>query len=247
MSPRRGAEPTRLREYEQRSALPMVAAGVGFLVVYTVQVLAVGLPAWADRGLAVVNVSVWVVFGLDLVVRVVLSGRPVRYLAAHPVDVAAVLLPVLRPLKLLRVFTVGQNLFRGAGSAGLLQTTQAVVCAVGLLLLMGALAVLDAERGVPGATITGFADALWWAGATVTTVGYGDVYPVTGIGRVVAGALMVIGIALVGVVTATMAGWIVGQGDADDARERDELPARLDTLQAETGGLRGRLDTGDDG
>ena len=49
---------------------------------------------------------------------------------------------------------------------------------------------LDAERHAPGSHIHTFADSLWWALSTVTTVGYGDMYPVTGEGRLIAGAVM---------------------------------------------------------
>jgi voltage-gated potassium channel len=69
--------------------------------------------------------------------------------------------------------------------------------------------VLDAERGRPGANITDFGDAIWWAITAMTTVGYGDRFPVTGTGRFVTAGLMVGGIALVGVVTATLASWLV--------------------------------------
>ena len=70
---------------------------------------------------------------------------------------------------------------------------------------------LDNERGKPGANIETFGDAVWWAMTTVTTVGYGDRYPVTGMGRVIAGAVMVAGIALLGTVTATLASWLIDQ------------------------------------
>jgi voltage-gated potassium channel len=66
---------------------------------------------------------------------------------------------------------------------------------------LGALATLDAKRNSPGANITTFGDGLWWAATTVTTVGYGDRYPVTTEGRFVAIALKVVGIAVVGSVT----------------------------------------------
>lgn len=71
------------------------------------------------------------------------------------------------------------------------------------------LAILDAERNQPNANITTFGDALWWAMTTITTVGYRDRFPVTGAGRFVAAGLMVAGIALLGVVTATVAAWFV--------------------------------------
>lgn len=96
-------------------------------------------------------------------------------------------------------------------------------------MFLGALAVLDAERAVDDANIKSLGDAVWWAYPTVTTVGYGDHYPVTTSGRVVAVALMVVGIALVGSVTAAVAAWFIhhaqaeeADGAADDLRAPDE-------------------------
>jgi voltage-gated potassium channel len=79
------------------------------------------------------------------------------------------------------------------------------VIAVGL----GSIAILHAEQESPDANITTFGDALWWAATTVTTVRYGDRYPVTTSGRLVAVALMVVGISMVGAVTASVAAWMV--------------------------------------
>jgi voltage-gated potassium channel len=76
---------------------------------------------------------------------------------------------------------------------------------------LGAVAVLDAEQNAPGANITSFGDALWWACTTVTTVGYGDRYPVTTEGRMIAVVLMVVGIGVVGAVTASVAAWMVSR------------------------------------
>lgn len=86
-----------------------------------------------------------------------------------------------------------------------------------LVLFVASLAVLDAERGAKSATITTFGDALWWAMTTVTTVGYGDRYPITAEGRFIAGGLMLAGIALLGIVTASLASWLV-----DKVREVEE-------------------------
>lgn len=78
-----------------------------------------------------------------------------------------------------------------------------------LLVYVASLAILAQERDHPGATITSFGKALWWAITTVTTVGYGDLYPITFTGRLIAVSLMIGGISLIGVVTASLASWIV--------------------------------------
>ena len=109
--------------------------------------------------------------------------------------------------------------------------------AAALLLLMGALAALDAERNATGSNIQTFGDALWWAASTITTVGYGDVTPISTTGRFIAVALMVGGIALLGTVTATIASWFVEQvNEKEEAsqlatrQQVAELAARIDYL-----------------
>jgi voltage-gated potassium channel len=79
--------------------------------------------------------------------------------------------------------------------------------------------VLDAEQDASGANITTFGDALWWSATTVTTVGYGDLFPVTTTGRFVAVALMLVGIACIGAITAGVAAWLVAQVEADARAE----------------------------
>ena len=110
-----------------------------------------------------------------------------------------------------------------------------------VLVFVAAVAELDAERGAPKANITGFGDALWWAATTITTVGYGDHYPVTTEGRAIAVGLMVLGIALVGLLTASIAAWFVREvrQSEDEALEPVEvrlarLEAKLDQLLAAT-------------
>ncbi|MBA2946817.1 two pore domain potassium channel family protein [Streptomyces sp. PSKA28] len=78
-------------------------------------------------------------------------------------------------------------------------------------MLMGSWAVVAAERGAPGAGITTYPKALWWSVETATTVGYGDLYPVTLGGRIVATVVMAVGITTYGMVTAAIATWFVGR------------------------------------
>ena len=66
-----------------------------------------------------------------------------------------------------------------------------------------------------GANVTSIGDALWWAATTVTTVGYGDRYPVTTTGRVIAVILMIVGMALVSAITASIAAWFVSSLDVE--------------------------------
>jgi len=130
-------------------------------------------------------------------------------------------LPLLRPLRLLRLLVVFSVLNRRIG--GRLRGRLAVYTGgtAALLALCAALGVLSAERGHDGANINSFGDSIWWAITTMTTVGYGDRYPVTGLGRAIAAMLMVGGIALLGVVTATLASWLIEAVEADQQETYD--------------------------
>ena len=235
----------RLSRYERRSDRPLLALAVAFVGVYSVQVLERDLSTPVRILLEVVSWLVWAAFAADLGARTWLSGRPARYLLTHPVDVLVVLLPALRPLRVLRVFSAGQTLLTRGGRLSLIRSTEAVALAAGTLVLIAALAVLDVERDAPESQITTLPDALWWAATTVTTVGYGDTVPVTGTGRLVAAALMIVGISLVGLVTATVAAWFVAQTRTAEAAEEADLTARLDRIEAAVAEIRSALDVAD--
>ena len=94
---------------------------------------------------------------------------------------------------------------------------------------LGALGIYSVERDY---TIKTPADALWWAVVAVTAVGYGDVNPVSGEGRLIALGLMFVGIGVISVFTATMASWFVGEGQQTDAKAVD---ARLASLEHQVG------------
>ncbi|MFG3721381.1 ion channel [Streptomyces massasporeus] len=80
-----------------------------------------------------------------------------------------------------------------------------------IVILAGSYLAVLAERNAPHAQLTTYPRALWWSVETATTVGYGDLYPVTLWGRLVALVVMVAGITSFGLVTAAMATWFVGR------------------------------------
>lgn len=222
---------SRLDHYESRTDRPLLALALAFIAVYAVQVTATDLPTTVRRLLEAVSWLIWAVFAADLIARLWLAERRWRYLLTHPVDVAVVLLPALRPLGVLRIFAAGQAIVSRSGRLSLLRSTQAIATAASLLVLIAALAALDAERNAPGTHITSLADALWWAATTVTTVGYGDTFPVTATGRLVAVALMLVGISLVSVITGTVAAWFIAQTRQATEDQEADLEARLDRLE----------------
>ena len=91
-----------------------------------------------------------------------------------------------------------------------------------LLIWVGALTVLEAERHAEGATLTDLGRALWWSLVTVTTVGYGDIAPVTVTGRVVAAIYMLFGIALIGIVTGIFSSWFLERIKQEEGMKAEE-------------------------
>jgi voltage-gated potassium channel len=102
---------------------------------------------------------------------------------------------------------------------------------------LGSWVVLLAERDAPKAGITTYPKALWWSAETATTVGYGDLYPVTFWGRVIAIVVMGIGITTYGMATAAVATWFVGR---EQLAARALRPAGADAAAAERRGRRGQ-------
>jgi voltage-gated potassium channel len=184
-----------------------------------------------------VTVASFVAFVVDYVVRLALASERRRFVTHHVFDLAVIALPLLRPLRALRLLAALRILSRS--TAGGFRGRVVAYVGGGALLIMfvAALAVLDAERDSKGANITDFGSALWWAMTTMTTVGYGDRFPITGEGRLIGGALMLGGIALLGVVTATIASWVIERVQGVEEAEA-VTQAEIRELLAEVRALR---------
>jgi len=201
---------TRVQRWEQRSEIPLLFLAAAFLIAYAWPVLDPRIDHDLRTLLEALSWTVWVAFAADFAVRLFLATERRHYARQHWYDVALIVLPMLRPLRLLRLLALARVLNRSAtGIIGRVSTyvAGAAVMAVGL----GAIAVLDVEQEADGANISTIGDALWWASATVATVGYGDRVPVTTQGRLIAVALMLVGISLVGTITASVDAWMISQ------------------------------------
>jgi voltage-gated potassium channel len=174
-------------------------------------------------------------------VRVSIADDRRRFALHHLPDLLIIALPLLRPLRLLRLVMLLRVMNRTATGSLRGKVVTYVAGATVLLVLTSALAVLDAERHRVGANITSFGDALWWACTTITTVGYGDRYPVTTQGRLVAVGLMIAGIALLGVVTAAIASWLIEQIRETGEEQQDLTVDAITELSAEIARLRTML------
>ena len=236
-----GPNERRLHEWERRTGWPLTAAAVAFLAAYAWPILDPGMPSNVAHALAVFGVAVWVVFVMDYVIRVALARDRVRFLRRHPWDLALIALPMLRPLRALRALTVLGFLNRQSGAAFRGRVIAYVVGAVTLVVGIAALAVLDAERQGKNPNIMTFGDALWWGATTITTVGYGDRYPTTSAGRMVGLGLMLAGIALLGVVTASVASWFIDKIADLTAAEVKTERVTLDHVLAEVRALRAEV------
>ena len=214
---------------------PLLLAAAAFLAAYAVPIIRTDLPGAVVSACQTVVWLTWGLFAADYLARLLLSEDRRGYARKHWLDVVIIALPFLRPLRLLRLLAVLRVLNRRASTGLRGQLAVYVVGGAGLLGFCGALAVLDAERANPDANIQNFGDAAWWAVTTMTTVGYGDRYPTTGTGRLAAIGLMLGGIAVLGLVTAMLASWLVEQVKVSEARQTEELRAEIEELHTGVG------------
>ena len=208
--------------------------------------------AFVDLGLVVFFVGEWIVRVLHAPARATLGAKESRgrYALTHAWELLG-MIPIVAPvpsfLRFLRLFRLVRILrvFGRIGSA--LGTWERIAkessilkigAIAGSITLAGALLVWALDRDYPGATITDFETALWWAIVTVTTVGYGDVTPENPTARFVAALLMVTGIGTIGALASSVASVLIShkQEDADPKAGVVAPPAMA-------GGLAAQLET----
>jgi voltage-gated potassium channel len=210
--------------------LPMLLLALAFLVALALPEV-VDLPADVDGALDDVNWLIWGVFAFELALMTYLAPDRRRYLVTHWIDVLTVVIPFLRPLRIVWIIVLSARFWVEIRGAIRHRTLSVIGVTSVIAAWLAATLMYAAEWGGDGPIQT-YPDALWWAVSTITTVGYGDVYPKTPAGRGVAVVLMLVGISLFGLVTARVAAFFVGVSDQEGTdRKLDQILARLERLE----------------
>ena len=188
------------------------------------------LPTEVEASIAVLDWMIWGCFAFEFAVRLALVDGRRAFLRREWIDLLIVVLPMLRPLRIARSARALRLLRLGRVALLLAEATKEgrrlllrhhlhfALLAAGAVIVGAAGLAFVAEEG-HGGPIDSFSDALWWAITTITTVGYGDTYPVTPAGRGVGVVLMLAGITLFGTITANLAAFFV---EADTAKHESE-------------------------
>jgi voltage-gated potassium channel len=225
-----------LDRVERATELPMVLLALAVIPL----VLIPELVTLGEATLAAVDITFYVlagIFAVDIGVRLYLAPRRLEYAVKNWYDIVVlgvVLVPAMgilrsaRALRLLRLLRALPFLMAAAGHSRRLAARGGFhyVGVTGLAaVLICAGAVLIAERSTDG-PIDDYGTALWWAVTTITTVGYGDAFPVSAEGRGIAVALMLLGIAFFSWITANVAAFLV------EGRDANEKPVTLGDVMA---------------
>ena len=231
----------RAEQWQRRFEWPVAVAALMVIPIIIIEDSGAG-GAWPTIG-ATLNWCSWALFLAEVVVMLSVVSDRKTWLLRHPLDVAIVLLtPPFVPFmgaRLLRLLRVLRLVVGGVKISRLLSLDGVRVAAVVVLIVVitGGAAYASAESHQELSTW----DGVWWAITTVTTVGYGDTYPESEAGRVIAMLIMFVGIGFVALVTAFIADRFV-RNDVEEeiatARaDEDQILAELQRLRADVAAL----------
>jgi voltage-gated potassium channel len=205
-----------LQRWQKKMALPTLILSLLYTAsfVYPIYWYPVSHPM--KMFCSIINYLTWSAFAVDYGIQMRLAPDNKKYFKNHIFELILIGVPFFRPLRALRAlaFTTQASI---RSKKALIKSIPLVMsgAAVVMIVIMGA-AILDVERNAPGSNIRTPMDALWWGLVTITTIGYGDRFPVTTEGRLVAAVLIIFGVAMISTLTASFAAWIMSHEDSND-------------------------------
>lgn len=200
---------------------------LGILIIDSI----ITLPPEVHRLVVITDYIACAIFFMDFCVRFYKAESKLQYMKWGWIDLLASIpangvfrlgrlarvIQIIRVIKAYRSISyILENIFKNHMKGTFMF---AVIVAI-MLVLFSSITILEVENA-PNSNIKTAEDALWWAYVTITTVGYGDLYPVTTKGRLIALILMTAGVGLFGVFTGYLASWFVepNKNDADEVEE----------------------------
>jgi voltage-gated potassium channel len=159
------------------------------------------------------NSTIWVIFAIDIVLKFAARNSLKTFFKSYWLELVALTLPFIRFLRVFR-FLLAIRALRAINKSRRDKTIFWTLVILPLAWFVGSIAILDAESSSISASIVSFDQALWWSLTTISTVGYGDLYPTTLEGKFIAGILMIFGIALFSAGAGILASWVL-QGDKE--------------------------------
>ena len=226
-----------LAAWEDRTSTPMFVASVLYLLAFAAPIMSTRIQEPYDGYLNIIQMILWGLFAADYCVRLYLAPRRLYFITHNLMNLAIVLLPAWRIVSFLAMIHLTANRqYKRLSELGM-----KLFGYTAIFIIMFALSIYSVESSEPGAMIRDLPTAYWWMFTTLATVGYGDVYPVTGIGRVIAVIVMLYGGGLVAVATGALASWIIEKFGGREEQEYPATKADVDDLRQEISELRALL------
>ena len=232
-----------LERFERAAAVPMLVLALAIIPLLVIP-LVFDISEGLEGTFTALEWFIWAAFVVEYGIRLYLAPVKSRFVRSNLVDLFVIVLPFLRPLRVLRSARA-LRVLRASRTAGfimraLVATNRVlsrhklnyVLLVTLFVVVVGAVLVLSFEQGTAEGNITSLGDALWWALTTVTTVGYGDRFPTTAGGRGIAVVLMVVGIALFGFLAAVLASYFVETHEEESVDPKlQEIADRLERIE----------------
>ena len=226
-----------LAAWEERSSRPMFVASVLYLLAFAAPIMSTRIQEPYDGYLNILQLILWGLFAADYCIRLYLAPRRLYFITHNLMNLAIVLLPAWRIVSFLAMIYMTAN----RQYKRLSELAVKLFGYTAIFIIMFALAIYSVESSEPGAMIRDLPTAYWWTFTTLATVGYGDVYPITGIGRVIAVVVMLYGVGMVAVATGALASWIIEKIGGREEQEYPATKADVDDLRQEISELRALL------